>query len=342
MGNLLSFLGVTEEEEEAYRALLRRGSASAAPGRREAGAADGGRPETSEGAESGREVLERLLVLGLATGGAHGVIRAIPPARAVDALVESRLRTLREELESEATGRSVIESLFMECWTAVPPPHDDHAGEGQMIAQLHGIDAVREAIDELTFFARTEDLTTEPTGVLAEESIAVSHPINMRLLRRGVRLRTIMGAAILQDEPTLTYMRELVSHGAEVRVSHQPIERVIIVDRSAALTPIDPAHTARGALLVREPGLVATLVTLFERMWEAADELPSEEVDLPSDVEREILAMLREADKDETAARQLGMSVRTYRKHLAALMRRLGAANRVEAALLAHEKGWLN
>ncbi|MFJ8018350.1 response regulator transcription factor [Streptomyces sp. NPDC096339] len=63
---------------------------------------------------------------------------------------------------------------------------------------------------------------------------------------------------------------------------------------------------------------------------------------MPSAIEREILTMLREADKDETAARRLGVSVRTYRKHLATLMRRLGAANRVEAALLAHEKGWPN
>nr|WP_277349162.1 MULTISPECIES: LuxR C-terminal-related transcriptional regulator [unclassified Streptomyces] len=77
-------------------------------------------------------------------------------------------------------------------------------------------------------------------------------------------------------------------------------------------------------------------------MWEAAEELPGEAAEPPSDVERSVLAMLREADKDETAARRLGMSVRTYRKHLAAVTRRLGAANRVEAALLAHEKGWLD
>lgn len=331
MGNLLAFLGVTEEEERVYRALLRRG-ASSDPGAVDDSPPPDGTPD--------RESLEKLLLLGLATRTGD-VTRAVPPPRAVDALIDRRLRILRDELEGEVARRSVIETLFMECWTDGPSARSPSPGEGQVITQLNGIEAVREAIDELTFFARTEDLTTEPAGILSPESIAVSRPINMRLLRRGVRLRMVMGAAVLKDEPSLSYMRELASHGAEVRVSQQPVEKVIIVDRSAALTPIDPARTALGALLVRERGLVTTLVTLFERMWEAADELPHEEVDVVSDTELEILAMLREADKDETAARRLGMSVRTYRKHLAALMRRLGAANRVEAALIAHAKGWL-
>ena len=332
MGNLLAFLGVNDEEERLYRALLRRDSS--ASGSQE--------PGQDEAASSEQPALDRLVALGLATRNTQGAIRPVPPPRAVDALIDGRLRRLREDLESEATRHAVIESLFRERLTAAPSPRADTDDHSRMITQLHGIEAVREAIDELTFFARTEDLTTEPMGRLTEESIAVSHPINMRLLRRGVRMRMIMGSAILQHDTTLTYMRDLVSHGAEVRISHHPIERVIIVDRSAALTPIDPAHTAVGALLVREPGLVATLVTLFERMWAAAEELPGEDTDLPSDIEREILVMLREADKDETAARRLGVSVRTYRKHLAVIMRRLGAANRVEAALLALEKGWLN
>lgn len=331
MGNLLAFLGVNDEEERLYRALLRRDSS----------ASGSWEPGEDEATPSEQSALDRLVALGLATRNTHGAIRPVPPPRAVDALIDGRLRRLREDLESEATRHAVIESLFRERLTAAPSPRADTDDHSRMITQLHGIEAVREAIDELTFFARTEDLTTEPMGRLTEESIAVSHPINMRLLRRGVRMRMIMGSAILQHETTLTYMRDLVSHGAEVRISHHPIERVIIVDRSAALTPIDPAHTSVGALLVREPGLVATLVTLFERMWAAAEELPGEDTDLPSDIEREILVMLREADKDETAARRLGVSVRTYRKHLAVIMRRLGAANRVEAALIALEKGWL-
>lgn len=348
MAHLLEFLGVSEREDHLYRSLLRResvhpatGPTASSPEGQSEGQSEGEPEEGKPDGEFEESDLDRLVTLGLATRASNGVVRPVPPPRAVDALIEGRLRTLREDLESEVARRVVLESLFRERRSATPSPRAGVA-DGQMITQLHGIDAVREAIDELTFFARSEDLTTEPSGVMSPESIAVSRPINMRLLRRGVRMRTILGAAVLRDEASLAYMRELVTHGAEIRVSHQPIERVIIVDRSAALTPIDPTLTAKGALLVREPGLVSTLITLYERMWAASEELPGEDTELPSDIERKVLALLKTADKDETAARQLGVSIRTYRKHLATLMRRLGAANRVEAALIAHERGWLS
>ncbi|MEU2593533.1 helix-turn-helix transcriptional regulator, partial [Streptomyces albidoflavus] len=37
----------------------------------------------------------------------------------------------------------------------------------------------------------------------------------------------------------------------------------------------------------------------------------------------------------------LGVSVRTYRRHVADLMQLLGAASRAQAALLARERGWV-
>ncbi len=346
MPHLLEFLGVSEREDHLYRALLRRESTRPPAGPPERPAAEHPDTESQDPEPQDPDLrdpdLDRLVTLGLASRASNGVVRPVPPPRAVDALIDGRLRALREELEGEVTQRAVLESLFRERRAATPSPRAGTGSENnQMITHLYGIDAVREAIDELTFFARSEDLTTHPRGVMSPESIAVSRPINMRLLRRGVRMRMILGAAVLQDEASLAYTRELVTHGAEIRVSHRPIERVIIVDRQAALTPIDPTLTAKGALLVREPGLVSTLITLYERMWQAADELPGEDTDLPSDIERKVLALLRTADKDETAARHLGVSIRTYRKHLATLMRRLGAANRVEAALIAHERGWL-
>lgn len=60
-----------------------------------------------------------------------------------------------------------------------------------------------------------------------------------------------------------------------------------------------------------------------------------------SGLEYKILQSLCRAEKDEIGARDLGIAVRTYRKHVAGLMRRLGAANRFQAALLARERGWI-
>lgn len=45
--------------------------------------------------------------------------------------------------------------------------------------------------------------------------------------------------------------------------------------------------------------------------------------------------------KDETGARNLDISVRTYRRHVADVLRILGATSRPHAALLARERGWI-
>ncbi|WP_162793359.1 MULTISPECIES: hypothetical protein [Streptomyces] len=47
----------------------------------------------------------------------------------------------------------------------------------------------------------------------------------------------------------------------------------------------------------------------------------------------------RSCRKDEVGARQLGMSARTYPRHVADRLRTLGASSRPTAALLARERG---
>ncbi|MFE9023407.1 LuxR C-terminal-related transcriptional regulator [Streptomyces sp. NPDC007808] len=318
----LRFLGVGAREEAAYRRLLRDGVT--APGRAVADV----RAQTAD----------QLVELGIATRAHTGALRPVPPARAVERLIERRLDRLRGELEDAAEAEGIVDSLRAEreAATAAPsvPP------QAPTVRRIEGMAAVRAVIDELTFFARTESLTTNPKGIITPESAGHSRPVDLRVLRRGVRMRTLMAAPALDDPSTLAYLRELAAKGAEIRISHLPLERMIICDRAAALTPIDPADTAKGALLTREPGLVATLVTLFERMWATAQELPTRDDEAPTEIERRILRTLCTAEKDESGARELGISVRTYRKHIASLMTRLHAANRFQAALLARERGW--
>lgn len=56
-------------------------------------------------------------------------------------------------------------------------------------------------------------------------------------------------------------------------------------------------------------------------------------------MERRVLLAMCTVGKDEAGARELGVSVRTYRRHVADLMQLLGAASRAQAALLARERG---
>ncbi|MEU7899105.1 hypothetical protein AB0B45_40405 [Nonomuraea sp. NPDC049152] len=56
---------------------------------------------------------------------------------------------------------------------------------------------------------------------------------------------------------------------------------------------------------------------------------------------RQVLHLLSSADKDEIAAREMGVSLRTYRRYVAELLVRLGATNRFQAVLLARKQGWI-
>lgn len=60
-----------------------------------------------------------------------------------------------------------------------------------------------------------------------------------------------------------------------------------------------------------------------------------------SEEDRAILRCLSMGMKDEAVARQVGVSVRTLRRQIAALMDRLGAQSRFEAGVRASERNWL-
>ncbi|MFF3215995.1 helix-turn-helix transcriptional regulator [Streptomyces sp. NPDC002886] len=333
----LAFLGIGPEDERFYRLLLRSGGADPGPFVRH--------PEPDE--ETVRALRQRATTLGLAAM-ADGLLRPVSPAKAVQHLIDARLARIRQELETKAAADAIVASLLAER-DAATTSDAIACADRPPVERLTGIDQVRAAIDELTFFTRSESMTTWPTGVMRPEIIETSRPLDARILRRGIRMRSLFGAAALDDPPTMAYLREMTAKGAAVRVSRLGLERVLLFDRAAALTPLDPSDSKRGALLTREPGLVATLVSLFDRMWEQAQDIPAEvdeegpaaEGERPTALERRILESLCTADKDENGARDVGISVRTYRKYVAALMHRLDASNRFHAALLARERGWI-
>ncbi len=57
--------------------------------------------------------------------------------------------------------------------------------------------------------------------------------------------------------------------------------------------------------------------------------------------ERELLRILAAGHSDETAARRLGVSVRTVRRMMAGICERLDARSRFQAGILAARQGWI-
>ncbi len=96
---------------------------------------------------------------------------------------------------------------------------------------------------------------------------------------------------------------------------------------------------------MRSPAVLRNLRTLFTASWHGSAPLSdhrrlSERT--RSDVARRILLALSSGRTDEVAARELGMSVRTYRRNVAEITRELGANSRFQAGARAVELGLLS
>ncbi|KUJ65282.1 LuxR family transcriptional regulator [Streptomyces albus subsp. albus] len=129
----------------------------------------------------------------------------------------------------------------------------------------------------------------------------------------------------------------------EVRVARIPLLAALIVDGESALVCADSA-VGRRASAIRDPGVIETLQTLFDGIWRNALQV-TERIDFGdrarTDMVRPILEWLRLGVTDEVAARELSVSVRTYRRYVAEIMALLGANSRFQAGVRAAELGLL-
>ena len=328
----LADLGFGPDEERIYRSLLRDPSASIER------LAEQHRLAEAAVAQSCAKLVELGVIKRKDAGfGVPG------PAAAIGQLIERREEELLKQYRRVSESRFLVDEL--EQLYAEPEPVDP-ADQG--VERLTGLEEIRERLEELSFFTRTSVFSIQPGGTQSHESLAASRPLDQRGIRRGVEMRVIHEASVLDDELNRVYLRELVMGGAKVRVTHQQLERMIIMDEQVAVVPVDPANSRRGALIVRNPGLVAGFLDLFHRAWQDAEELPwsAEGSEQPpankiSAQDKRILELLASGCTDETSAREVGVSVRHLRRTISRLMQELGANSRFEAGVEAARRGWL-
>lgn len=215
---------------------------------------------------------------------------------------------------------------------------------GPGATELLGTDQVQDRLELLAQEIEDEVMTFMPGGAQSPAALAHARRNDARVLERQVRMRTIGLDSIRNDPETMEHARFLTGNGAEFRTSAILPHRMIIIDRRAALVPIDPANSRKGALLVFGPGILAPMIALFEQVWEIATPLgaaadPDREG--LTAAERGLLKLLAQGLTDEAAAARMGFSYRTARRMMADLMERLNARSRFEAGLKAAQRGWL-
>ncbi|MEV7187448.1 LuxR C-terminal-related transcriptional regulator [Kitasatospora sp. NPDC093102] len=332
---MLNRLGLDREAEAVYRAMLIDPCGSMQELCAQVG--------LSESAV--RSTLDRLADLRFLRPSRDlpGTLCPVNPERALDLILqkeedEIELRRQQLELSRAAAARVVAE------YASLLP--DGSTASNATTERLDGLDAIQFKLETLARGVSDECLAVMPGGAQSQDSLDASRPLDEAAMRRGVSLLTLYQDSARNDPPTLAYARWMTESGGEVRTCPTLPPRMLLFDREIAVVPIDPANTRLGALCTRQAGIVAALVALFEQTWRSAVPLGA---DRSKDTrtglsasERELLTLLAAGLTDEVAGRRLGISARSVRRQMAALMERLGASSRFEAGLKAAQHGWLD
>ncbi|MEU6370568.1 LuxR C-terminal-related transcriptional regulator [Streptomyces sp. NPDC046931] len=307
----LQNLGLTPEQENLYRYLLRTPRADPTVAETELGIGV-------------RMVLDELRALGLV----DELLLPLPPAAAVDVLVRRRMEQASRELARMDAAFDVVRDLAEEA----------RRGRAvELVERLPDGLEVNRRVSAMLDRSETMHAKPLPRSVTYSDEYARRY---RRQLADGLVSRTIIGTAALDLPEQLAYARQMHSLGDLHRVSAEPYLPLLIIDRRVAFVRVVPGKPSVEAptLMIRQPGIVAVLVELFDGLWSRAADLDGLEL---TATEARVLRALAEHSKDETAARAMNMSLRKYRTHVADLMSRLGASSRFQAALRAKERGWL-
>ncbi|MCY0934868.1 helix-turn-helix domain-containing protein [Streptomyces sp. H34-S4] len=288
-----------------------------------------------------RDGLDRLVDLDLLRPSREspGSLRAVSPDVGLELLLrrqEEEVARRQEELARSKAAAARVVSEFAEL-----RPNTEVDGAERLV----GMDAIQGRLEELAHGLTQEFKAILPGGALSGASLEASRPLDRRALDRGVEMRSVYQDSARNDPATLAYARWLTEEGGLVRTSPLLPPRLLIFDRTVALVPIDPKNSRLGALCTSAPGIVASLLTLFEQTWNFAVPLgadrPRATGSKPNAGELELLRLLASGMTDEAAGKRLGVSLRTVRRQMSALMERLNASSRFEAGLKAAQQSWL-
>ncbi|MBV6698586.1 helix-turn-helix transcriptional regulator [Kitasatospora aureofaciens] len=327
---MLTALGLDNASEAVYRAML------AHP--QEGVAALGARLALTD--QQVRQALDTLSALALLRPSAEreAELRAVSPEIGMEILMaRQQAELIAQQLRIEAS-RAAAAQLIADY--ADLRPAADHPG----VEQLVGLDRIRDRLTTLTREVREEVMTFAPDGGQKPENIESAKPLDLDLLGRGIRMRTVYLDSVRNSPHTVDYVNWLSEHGGQVRTVPALPTRMIVVDRTTAIIPVHSDDTAAGAVVLTGHGTLTALCALFETIWAGAHPLGAaaqlDEHGLTAQ-EQTTLSLLADGHTDDAIAKRLGVSPRTARRIATDLMERLNARSRFQAGALAAKAGWL-
>ncbi|WP_052682057.1 helix-turn-helix transcriptional regulator [Saccharothrix sp. ST-888] len=197
--------------------------------------------------------------------------------------------------------------------------------------QLRMADAVRNCTSEV--------LVMRPIGH-GPQDVA---PFELPLPLRGVPMRLLYPHTARTSATVRACLRRKGQTGAWIRTSNLVFENLVLVGDDVAFLPDHTSgQDAPTVTVVYEPSMISLLRRLYEYAWQAGTDFEADAVsygETLDDVKATILDLLASGLKDEVVARRIGMSSRTFRRHIAGIMDELGADSRFQAGVAAARAG---
>ena len=280
----------------------------------------------------GRLLME-LEALGMirADPSAEPAYRAYPP----DAVVETLIRKRETEF---IRARIAAQRLSGDLLAA-----EQRTNPERLVEVVDGLDAVAQRWEQLQRGAVRQVKTIDKPPYAADPSRP--NEIEREQLANGVEYLAIFTPDALAIPERLASARHDAALGERARVLENPPAKLVIVDDEMALIPLrdgEPGITA----LIRPSTLLDILIGVFATCWEQAtplrfDDEPAAPDVWPrlSDADRHLLTLLAAGLKDDALARHTGMGSRTVSRHVARLLRTLGARTRFQAGVHAARRG---
>jgi DNA-binding CsgD family transcriptional regulator len=211
---------------------------------------------------------------------------------------------------------------------------------GSMVEVSRDETTIHATVARMLGAAREELVWIVPRGRI--QRACGTAPSLGRLAGKGIPVRLLCSEDNLLSEDGMRFLDAALRHGVQLRVADAPLDELVLVDDRMALVRWDVGDAGEVAMAAQGHAMLRTLHAFFGWLWDSA--APAVEYRrlgerARDDLTKQILDLLVAGYKDDTAARQLGLSVRTYRRHVAEIMRALGAGSRFQAGARAARLG---
>lgn len=326
-GDLLGRFGISADAEGLWLALLDLGEADPVALARSASLS------VSRTNRAIEQLIEHQLV---SLSGADGRLRPLEPRLALQAQIARSEREAFTRLEDLYGVRSHLEELSQR-----------HARGQTTASRTMNFEVVLGQPE----IQRQLYLIAERAQRVVRSMIRQTTPANMRqgrasverIAARKVEMRTLVSTAFLADEERF----HETSLDQELGDTHRSLPELpthmVIADDDVAVLPVAPEDVNLGAIFIRERGVVAPMVALFDHLWAIAQPVfaaGATDFELSARNSR-VLELIAAGATDTSISRSLGVGTRTIRREVAMLRNALGVGSRMEIVPAAMRRGWL-